>query len=217
MSVAVLAEVKAAKAFLKYLKADYHNKDLIYAVIAWMRQESGAFKNIIGNNPFNLRPGKDIDPDLIAGVRKGKVGYFLVFKSLEAGLIATAQRLLRAGDDWRDYGLIVRAFRSGRVFDAIAAISLSAWNPAHYGYDGKDIRTSHIYQRYAEFTGMQVPGPAKPKQPKKHKRRLMSTHPADFHTNPIVRNYIDGWAAGTFYRSRHEKRPTLTGLDRPPV
>lgn len=200
--VAVVAEVKAAQAFLKAIGASPTNTDLIYAVVSWMRAESGSIQNIIGNNPFNLRPGKDIDEKLIAGIRTSKNGngQFLIFTSLAAGLIATAQRLLRAGTDWRHYNLIIAEARRGNAVGVIEAISLSAWDASHYGYTAPDVTTSHIYRIYAAFTGLQLP---KPKQPKKvtHKDPI---RPRDLNSPVIVRDYIDPHAARSFYLARHQ-------------
>lgn len=200
--VALVAEVKAAQAFLKAIGASPTNTDLIYAVIAWMRQESGSLKNVIGNNPFNLRPGKDIDEKLIAGIRQSKKGngQFLIFKSLDAGLIATAQRLLRAGNDWRGYGLVVRALRHGSSLDFITAISLSAWDASHYGYKAPDVTTSHIYRIYASFTGLQLPKPTPPKK----QRKPNPIRPRDLNAPIIVRDYIDAHEARRQYLARHK-------------
>lgn len=209
-TVALLAEVQAAQAFLKALGAPWHNTDLIYAVVAWMRSESGAITNVIGNNPFNLRPGKDIDADLIAGIRKTRNnnGYFLVFKSLEAGLIATAQRLMRAGHDWRKYDAIVNAFKEGHAVEALNAIALSAWNVSHYGYDSKDPATNHIYLIYARFTGLQLPKPTSTKP--KPKPQPKPQRPRDLNAPIVVRNYIDPHHAGEFYRAKHKHSNILT-------
>lgn len=200
-NIAVVAEVQAAQAFLKTIGASPTNTDLIYAVISWMRQESGSLKNVIGNNPFNLRPGKDIDENLIAGIRKSKNGngYFLIFKSLQAGLIATAQRLLRAGNDWRGYGLVVRALRAGSSLDFITAISLSAWDASHYGYTAPDVTTSHIYRIYASFTGLQMPKPTQPKPP----HRPTPIKVRDLNAPGAVYTYIDPHEASRRYRARH--------------
>jgi len=203
--VAVVAEVKAAQAFLKAIGASPTNTDLIYAVVSWMRQESGSLKNVVGNNPFNLRPGKDIDEKLIAGIRKSGNGRFLIFKSLEDGLIATAQRLLRAGNDWRGYGLVVRALRHGSSLDFITAISLSAWDAAHYGYKAPDVTTSHIYRIYATFTGLQLPKPEDPKT----KKRPDPVRPRDLNAPIVVRDYIDAHEARRMFLARHKSDGVL--------
>lgn len=208
-TVAQELEVRAAQAFLKAIGASWKNTNLIYAVIAWMRQESGSLANIIGNNPFNIRPSKSIDQDLIAGIRRSKNGngYFIIFKSLEAGLIGTAQLLLRAGHDWRKYDAIIRAFRQGDSIGAINAIALSAWDVSHYGYKPGDQSTNHIYTIYARFTGLQMPATPKPQKPV---RRPQPVRPRDLNAPIIVRNYLDPYTVGAMYRARH-KRTNILG------
>lgn len=132
-------ERRFAYQFLRYLGANLTNQYLYYAVIAWMRKESGT--TYIGNNPFNLRPGKD-DAKYRSGVRKSKRkngGYFSVYPSLTAAARATAQRLIRAGSDYRKYNSIVNIARrqtkdeEGQAWDFLAALALSKWSSDHYG------------------------------------------------------------------------------------
>jgi hypothetical protein len=201
-NVVVVQETIAAQAFLRAIGANWQNNDLIYAVVAWMRSESGSLKRVIGNNPFNLRPGRDISPDLIEGIRKTKNGngYFLIFKTLAAGLQATAQRLLRAGNDWRGYGLIIRAFRAGLAIDAMNAIALSAWNASHYGYKaGGPTSDNHIYRIYAGFTGLQLPKPTEPKP----KPKPLPARPRDLNAPVVVTNYLHPYDVRDFYLARH--------------
>lgn len=205
-NVVVVAERQAAQAFLRAIGANWQNNDLIYAVVAWMRQESGGIKSIIGNNPFNLRPGKDIDQDLVAGIRMSKNGNgrFLIFVSLAAGLTATAQRLLRAGADWRHYDRIIRAFRSGSALDALTAIALSAWDAGHYGYHpGDPITNNHLVRVYASFTGMQIPKPTKTPPSAKPKKAPIPARPRDLNAPIVVRNYLHPYDARDFYQARH--------------
>ncbi len=195
-NIAVVAEVEAAQAFLKALGAPWQNTDLIYAVVAWIRKEGGGLKNIVGNNPFNLRPGAGINRDLIKGVRNGRI----IFTSLKAGLIATAQRLLRGGFPGSGFRLIVAAARNGQAVDFLNAVALSAWDAAHYGYADADTETNRLYQIYITFTGLQMPST---KQPKKVPQQ-MPIRPRDLNAPIVVRNYIDPSRTVAFYRARHQ-------------
>lgn len=213
-NVVVVQERQAAQAFLRAIGANWQNNDLIYAVVAWMRQESGGIKSIIGNNPFNIRPTGSIDPNLIAGIRQSKNGngLFLIFKSLAAGLTATAQLLLRAGHDWRNYDRIIRAFRQGSALDALTAIALSAWDSGHYGYHAGDpLGNNHLVQVYASFTGMQIPKPVphNPKTPKPQHKPPLPPLPRDLAVPVIVRTYLHPYDARDFYRARRDKATNI--------
>ena len=206
-NIVVVAERQAAQAFLKAIGANWNNNDLIYAVVAWMRQESGGIKSIIGNNPFNIR-----DSPLASGYRQTHGnGHFAIFPTLAIGLKATALLLLSAGHDWRNYDRIVRAFRNGSAIDALTAIALSAWDAGHYGYHpGDPISNNHLVRIYASFTGMQIPKPTsgKPKggtqgtkpQPKK---QPLPQRPRDLNAPIIVRDYLHPYDARDFYNARH--------------
>jgi hypothetical protein len=200
MAVASVAEVKGAQAFLRYLGANWHDNQLIIAVVSWFRQESGSIKNVIGNNPFNIRPG--VATKLASGVRKSKNGngYFLIFPDLETGFRAAALVLKSLAPAY-GYGLVIAAVKRGDAVDFLNALAMSSWDAAHYGYDGKNNSTNHLLQVYASFTGLQLPPPPKPK-PKK-KRPIFVRR--DLNPPISTNNYIDGFASSSFYRARHHK------------
>lgn len=205
-NVASAAEVAAAQAFLRKLGAPWQNNYLVVAVVAWMRQESGGLKSVLGNNPFNLRPGKDIAA-YQSGVRKSRNGngYFAVFATLEDGLIATAARLLKAGNDWRGYGLVVRAARNGQAVDFLTAIALSAWDAAHYGLP----EDNHLLRVYASFTGLQLPPPKPPKAKNRTSAPKVRAKPRTELKPPVARTYLDGFETRSFYDARHRRDPEV--------
>lgn len=205
-NVANEREVAAAQAFLRFLGANWRSNLLIIAVVAWMRQESGGLSHVIGNNPFNLRPGAD-DAMYRSGIRKSKNGngHFSVYATLENGLVATANRLLKAGNDWRGYGLIVRAARAGSPVDFLTAIALSAWDAGHYGLP----KDNHLLRVYASFTGLKLPAP-KSTEPKPTKAaRKIPPAPAVLRAPNLEMHYLDGYDSGRFYRERHKSDDIL--------
>ena len=228
------AETTFAQAFIKQLGGDINNVYLITAVVAWMRQESGGLSKVVGNNPFNLRPGRD-DARFRSGTRKSKKGNgtFSVYASLAKGAQAAANRLISAGSDYRGYDAIVAAARgkySQRVEDQqkqardfLKGVAMSKWDASHYGAiihqkieDGRyeDIYQeswNHLIKVWQNIPGVNwVPVAVKPppvKQPPKPPPR-----PAvQLAINPAlgVGNYIKPYAARTFYEQRH---PVLAPL-----
>lgn len=198
---ASLQEVQAAQAFLRQLGANWQSLTLIQGVVAWFRQESGSLSRVRGNNPFNIR-----DSSLAIGYRQTKHnGHFAIFKTLADGFRAAARLLLGAGNDWRGYGLIVRAARSGSVSDFLNAIAMSAWDVAHYGYP----QTNHLITTYNSITGLTLPvggGSGNPKPPPR--RRPRAAVPRVLQPPHLERSYLDGGAAGRFYRARpHAAKP----------
>src|ERR1035437_9625772 len=88
-----LAETLGAQTFLKELGGDPLNLLLVAAVVAWLHQESGGIVNVVGNNPFNLRPGRDI-AKLSNGQRNmRRNGSFATFATMDLGWQAAARRL----------------------------------------------------------------------------------------------------------------------------
>lgn len=126
MATATAYEVIGARAFLAGIGADATDNMLI-AVTAWFRQESGSLANVIGNNPFNIRPGST--SYLATGTRPGN---FLIFPDIATGFQAAALLLKGAGNAY-GYGAIVRAAQSGNAVNFLAAIALSSWDISHYG------------------------------------------------------------------------------------
>lgn len=129
--MATVKEGDIASAFLKELGAP-DNTAMRLAVIAWLRAESGS--NIIGNNPWNLRPGGD-DASFRSGTRTSinGNGTFSVYPDPLTGARAAAHRLAAAGHDWRKYDAIVSAARKGNPIDFLNALAASAWDAGRYG------------------------------------------------------------------------------------
>jgi len=221
------AEVGFAQAFLKQLGGDYNNVYLITAVVAWMRQESGGLSKVIGNNPFNLRPGKD-DERFRSGTRKTRNGngFFSVYSSLAKGAQAAANRLLSAGADYRGYAAIVAATRGNyskvqadqalQARDFLKAIALSKWNASHYGairvtptrtgdpthktWTAYDENKNHLILLWRSFTGLSFP-PVKNPAPEQPRNR---PQPQKSLIMSLPRgNYIKPYAARTFFEQRH--------------
>jgi hypothetical protein len=221
-------ELRFAQLFLRALHANERNSYLILAVVAWLRSESGT--NYIGNNPLNLRPGAD-DARYRSGVRKtlNGNGYFSVYSSLEKAAKASANRILRAGNDYRGYGLIVRAAQrkagtstaseQGQAIDFLTALALSKWDAGHYGtgknvrpetYDG---RKNKLIKVWAGLTGQSFTLPQDPPKPAKKKKKAIPRQPrATVHEN-IEYNYLKPYAAFQFYEERHRAEPTETSGD----
>jgi len=218
------AEVGFAQAFLKQLGGDYNNIYLITAVVAWMRQESGGLSKVIGNNPFNLRPGRD-DLRFRSGTRKSKNGngFFSVYASLAKGAQAAANRLISAGSDYRGYNDIVSAARGNyskqpgdqalQARDFLKAIAMSKWNASHYGalditgppderHYGEEYHedANHLIMLWRKFTGLTFPAvknpmPKPPRNRPKPQKSLIMALP--------LGNYIKPYAARTFFEQRH--------------
>lgn len=215
---ASIKETSAAKAFLKQMGADTNDAGLITAVVAWMRAESGTHP--IGNNPFNLRPGAD-DAQFRSGVRqtKNRNGYFSIYKTLEDGLRATANRLIKAGGDWRGYAQIVLAARAGDVAGFLMAIALSAWdgghdpNKGHYGLKGVKVGVSYtgghnnLFDIYKSITGLLLaPAKAKPTAP----RKPLPPPPQAVIQPPAPAYFTSGFEVAGFYRARHPRTNVLS-------
>ncbi len=221
------AEVRFARAFLHAIHGNESNGYLLLAIIAWMRSESGT--KYIGNNPLNLRPGKDIAA-FTSGKRRGPGGYFAVFKSLAAAAKATAARLLKAGNDYRGYALIVKAAQrassgGGQVTQAIdfmSALALSKWSSTHYGtqiivnaYKGPDGTTKTVYgfdlsknsivKVWAGLTGMKIPAEwftDTVKPPNVTPPRPRPQQPRSLEHVQPKGEYIQPYAAQQFYAER---------------
>lgn len=208
------AESQAAVAFLKYLnknyskQINYNDTFLILAVGAWMQQESGGLKRVIGNNPFNIRSS----PFAVGYRVTAHNGKFAIFATLGKGLEAAAYLLMHGGHgsgtkdlDAYGYRLALNALKRGgnqAANDFLAALARSSWDAAHYGttdwLTAYDPKTNHLLRVYLGYTGAQVkdphPKPAKP----------IPKLPSDFNYQVLVRNYTDPWAARDMYRRRHK-------------
>lgn len=211
--VATAKEVQAAQAFLRYVGADYHNNLLILAVVSWFYQESGGLSRVIGNNPFNIRPG--VASKLASGVRKSKNGngYFLVFSDLDTGFKAAALVLKSLAPAY-GYGLVLAALRRGSAVDFLVALAMSSWDAGHYGVTGTDNpadpRQNHLLAVYASFTGLQLPteSNSNPDQPAP-KPRPQPKLPRALQPPPPIRQYISGFDARRFYDARHPHSKTV--------
>ncbi len=159
MAVGTEAEVLGARAFLAELGADTANNDLVAGVISWFRQESGSLANVIGNNPFNIRPG--IVSYLASSTRTSTRGngQFLVFPDLATGFKAAAALLKRLAPSY-GYGEVIRMALAGNVVGFLAALALSSWDAAHYGVttDASALTlANHLLRVFASLTGIQLP------------------------------------------------------------
>lgn len=125
-----LAEIRGAQMFLRVLGADYRNRLMVKAVIAWFRQESGGISKVIRNNPFNIRPG--VASPYANGIWRGRVGVFLSFSTLSKGFAAAAI-VLKALAPRYGYGTVIIAARSGNPIRFLAALARSSWDATHYG------------------------------------------------------------------------------------
>jgi hypothetical protein len=222
-------EVAFARSLLKYMHGNVNNIYLLLAVIAWVRSESGT--HYIGNNPLNLRPGAD-DAKYRSGIRQGRVGKFSVYVTLDAGAHATANRLLRAGNDYRGYGLVIRAAQrhSGdsakdqqqQALDFLNALALSKWDAGHYGTSGNpatfDQSKNNLVKVWARLLGHPVvipndPAPsAKPKpKPKPPKPPPAPKQPRAVEHVVPKRDYLDGYAQKNWYEERHAPLPNVPG------
>jgi hypothetical protein len=129
--MATVKQADIASAFLKELGAP-DTAPMRLAVIAWLRMESGSA--IIGNNPWNLRPGSD-DASFRSGTRTSinGNGTFSVYPDPITGARAAAHRLVAAGHDWRKYDAIVSTARKGDPIGFLNALAASAWDAGRYG------------------------------------------------------------------------------------
>lgn len=203
------AEASASQAFLGYLNKHYSKlinpKDtfLIIAITAWFHQESGSLRNVIGNNPFNIRPGMTSFMSNGFRVSKNGNGKFLTFATMEKGFEAAAY-LLMHGNKAYGYQLAINALKNGgnqAANDFLAALAMSSWDAAHYGAtdwtSAYDPKSNHLLRTYLTFHGVQMANP----HPKPKKQRPVL--PADFNYRVNGRVYVDPWDAGRRYAKRH--------------
>jgi hypothetical protein len=219
--LASLTETLAAQAFLKTVGADWTNTSLVIAVVAWYRvslhyySPKGGLKDV-GYNPFFLKPGS-FDKGIRIGTFKSKnklhEGTFSVYKTLADSLRALANYLLAGRHTDSKFRLLVNAFRSGRVADALSGIlqtSLAVGKydahsvtmrvgPAHHAHDEDVWVPSPLYAAYNAITGSTVPG--KPKAPPKPPPKPPKPH-GEFVVPPPFSGYVSPFHAGTFYRAR---------------
>ena len=166
MATVTAAEVTAATAFLRELGNVAPGQNLVVAVVAWERQESGGLPNVIGNNPMNIRPG--VASSIASGVRTSTRGngQFLVFPDIATGFRAAAM-LLKALAPAYGYGAVVQRAMDNDPVGFLAALALSSWDVGHYGVrwasssaGGRDNATTDqnaLLRVYASFTGLLLP------------------------------------------------------------
>jgi hypothetical protein len=214
-------EVTAIRAFLTYLNKHYskwiNNDDvfLIAAVGAWVYQESGGLKHVIGNNPFNIRSSP-----LQSGTRATRGnGHFAVFSSMSRGFEAAAYLLIH-GNKAYGYQIALNALKNGgnqAAVDFLAALAMSSWDAAHYGAqnwsDAYNPKINHLYRVYLNIGGLQLADPKIPppgskprprhKPPGKHE--LPPRLPHDLTYTAPTRGYLDPYAAKDLYHRRHDR------------
>jgi len=225
-------ETAFAIAFLKALKGDYQNVYLITAVVAWLRQESGGLSRVIGNNPFNLRPGAD-DARFRSGIRTSRNGNgrFSMYATLAKGAQAAANRLLKAGNDYRGYAPIVKAVRGNyskrpedqqlQARDFLKAVAMSKWDASHYGavtYTYGPYNThmpvyheeaNHLIKLWRRFTGVTMPPVKTPTPPAPPPKARPSSQQSIY--MQYSQTFIDPYAARRFYEARNDELTPLAG------
>ena len=216
-------ETTAIRGFLGYLNKHYSKfimSDDIYlisAVGAWFYQESGGAKRVIGNNPFNIRPG--MVSFMANGVRVSRNGNgkFLVFASLTKGFEAAAYLLMHANKAY-GYQLALNALKNGgnqAAYDFLAALAMSSWDAAHYGahdwVTAYNPATNHLLRVYASIRGISLQAPPKPKKPPK--KKIPPTLPKPLLYQQATSNYLDPWAARDLYRTRHGRMSVGQKMD----
>jgi hypothetical protein len=218
------AEIRFAVAFLRYMQGNWRNQLLITAVIAWLRQESGSLKRVIGNNPFNIRPG--MTNKFANGYRCGKHGCFQTFATLEKAAQATAYLLMHGSHAYGYYVIVAAARRletndkrmNEQALDFLTALAMSSWDGSHYGAKDGDASKNHLVKVWVSLTegkkgfiasvindyikeqDSATPGKSKPK-PKKDQQYL-----AAFLAHG---NFINGYDTGAFYDARHKNDTVL--------
>lgn len=214
-------EIKFGYRMLMYMKANLNNTYLLLAVISWIRNESGS--NWIGWNPLNIRPGADAKYRI--GIRKGRVGYFSVYGSLDAGARASAQ--LITGLNYynqmeaaakRDPGKDYDVNKDGKIdagsadqkqaIDFLWALVTSKWSAGHYGLKGAQlldpfyITKTTLYEVWVGLSG--TTGWKMPEDTVKdpYKPPPAPNQPRSLKHVLPERDYIEPYAAFTWYESR---------------
>ncbi len=207
MSIVTRKERVAASIFLRTLGAPSENVDLIAAVVAWMRAESGTTYR--GNNPFNLRAfNKTPGPGAI-GIRhiKGN-GYFNVYATLGDGLRAAANLLIRARKSGHGYGLVIRAAKRGGAGDFLTAVAASDWSSDHYGWSLENPEKNRLLRVYNSITGVAYI-PTKQEVHQKKLAKVQANRPAvkpNSTLRPLsTRPYLSAYAIRTSYNETHKE------------
>lgn len=203
MSVPKLTEreVRFARSFLHYAKANEQNTYLLLAVIAWMRQESG--QTYLGNNPFNIR--NSVYASGYRQTRNGN-GHFAIFATLDAAAHATVAFLI-SNATFGHYGPILAAMRRGtggdkgvtQALDFLTAIAVSKWDASHYGAADGNAQNNHLVRVWAGLTGAKIPASWYKDTKKVVHKHVIPRQPRSLaHTMPTV-EYISPYGAARFY------------------
>lgn len=204
-------ETLAIQAFLGYLQKNYarsinpRDTYLIAAVAAWFRQESGSLSRVIGNNPFNIRPG--MVTFMASGLRTtARNGSFLTFSSMANGFRAAAYLLMHASKTY-GYQTALNALKRGgndAAVNFLAALAMSSWSSDHYGaanwVEAFQANQNHLLRNYVGITGVQLANPDRKERAKA--RPAPPPLPRDLKYLEPKPRYLDPWAAGSLYRHR---------------
>ena len=197
--VLTLAEQNAATVFLKALGVT-PTANLMAAVVAWMNLESGGLSKIVGNNPFNLRPG--VASKYSSGLRQigtdprtGEPQYVLKFDSLGKGLQAAAYYLKSLSQ----YASAITALKRGDVLGFLSTIG--KLYSSKYGYVA-------LYNEYKTYTLVAQPPVQQPGQPPQQPQPTVTwKYPRTYKTlRPLGRDdthaYLDGYEVQRWYAAR---------------
>lgn len=127
--------------FLRAINAP-DTQNMRRAVAIWLRFESGG--TVVGNNPWNLHsgdactaaqgycPGQGSLPGQIGNRYAGPGDRNVaVFSTLDAGVRASAQNIMRQG---YGYPAVVKAARADDPVAFLTALQESSWSAGHYGH-----------------------------------------------------------------------------------
>jgi hypothetical protein len=216
-------EVIAIRSFLGYLHTNYSKQIgtsdtyVIAAVAAWFYASTGGGKNYQYNNPFGLRAQGALHRTATGYAYT--VGPLLRFKTLAEGFVAAAKALMKGvGNKASGYLLVLNALKHGgnqAAVDFLAALAMSQWDSMGYGamnwQEAYSQDRNKLLAFYTHVKGVQLTSPTRPR-PAKPPHRL----PRDYYYTPIARTYLNPWAAGNLYRSRHgHSAQSTTGRNRP--
>lgn len=208
-TVATLAEVNLAKRFLRLIGARATNNQLILAVVAWIRVEGRAFdasrfanRLLAGAKytPLTFTPLK-VPGGLPPEERQAIIDYNEAGQARVDALNAAAKAKADA------YKLILAAARHDLAADFLYAIALSSWDTRHYGgYNPADgsIQASQnsLLLTYSRFTGITMPTPPQPAQPKP---QPIPEPPTILRPPNLLIVNPDPYAPRKFYDARHRE------------
>jgi hypothetical protein len=138
----VTTSYDVARQLVTQLGGNGSDKNIVRAVAIWLRFESGG--TILGNNPWNMRPGNEK-----ACTKGTDAKGFVVYCSLQDGITATAQRL---SNGKHGYPAIKTAIRSGSPVHFFTALAASAWDGNHYVGSIANMRSAFASSATYNFT-----------------------------------------------------------------